>query len=63
MDSFQWRFISQGCIHLAKKKKPHFTSFMNFNHFGETQLFHIGIQNVRGFPFLFNLQHFDSTNK
>ena len=31
-----WGFISRGCINLAKKKKKtHFTFFMNFNHFGE----------------------------
>jgi hypothetical protein len=32
-----WGFISRGYIDLAKKKKKktHFTSFMNFNHFGE----------------------------
>jgi hypothetical protein len=35
-----WGFISRGCIDLAKNKKTHFTSFMNFNHFGEPQLFH-----------------------
>ena len=41
-----WGFISQGCIDLAKNKKTHFTSFMNFNYFGKSQLFHIGILNV-----------------
>ena len=41
-----WGFISWGCIDLAKNKKTHFTSFMNFNHFGELQLFHIGILNI-----------------
>ena len=44
-----WRFISRGCIDLAKNKKTHFTSFMNFNHFGEPQLFHIGILNIQEF--------------
>ncbi len=38
--------ISRGCIDLAKNKKTHFTSFMNFNHFGEPQLFHIRILNI-----------------
>ena len=41
-----WGFISWGCIHLAKKKKTHFTLFMNFNHFSKPQLFYIGILNV-----------------
>jgi hypothetical protein len=44
-----WGFISRGCIDLAKNKKTHFTSFMNFNHFGEPQLFHIGILNIQRF--------------
>ena len=44
-----WGFISQICIDLAKTKKTHFTSFMNFNLFGEPQLFHIGILNIQGF--------------
>ena len=34
---------------LQKKKKNHFTSFMNFNHFGKPQLFHIEILNVERF--------------
>jgi hypothetical protein len=41
-------FISRSCIDLVKKK-THFTSYMNFNHFGEPQLFHIGILNVERF--------------
>ena len=44
-----WGFISWGCINLAKNKKTHFTSFMNFNHFGELQLFHLGILNIQRF--------------
>ena len=44
-----WGFISRGCIDLAKNKKTHFTLFMNFNHFGELQLFHIGILNIQRF--------------
>jgi hypothetical protein len=44
-----WGFISRGCIDLAKNKKTHFTSFMNFNHFSEPQLFHIGILNIQRF--------------
>jgi hypothetical protein len=36
---------------------------MNFNHFGEPQLFYIRIPNVPRSPFLFNLQRFNSTNK
>ena len=44
-----WGFIFRGCIDLAKNKKTHFTSFMNFNHFGEPQLFHIRILNIKRF--------------
>ena len=44
-----WGFISWGCIDLTKNKKTHFTSFMDFNHFGELQLFHIGILNIQRF--------------
>ena len=44
-----WGSISWGCIDLAKNKKTHFISFMNFNHFGELQLFHIGILNIQKF--------------
>jgi hypothetical protein len=44
-----WGFISWGCIDLAKNKKTHFISFMNFNHFDELQLFHIGILNIQRF--------------
>ena len=44
-----WGFISRGCIDFVKNKKTHFTSFMNLNHFGEPQLFHIGILNIQRF--------------
>ena len=32
-----------GLYSLSKKKKTQFTSFMNFNHFGKSQLFHIEV--------------------
>jgi hypothetical protein len=35
---------------LRKKKKTHFKSFMNFNHFGEPQLLHTRIPNIQRFP-------------
>ena len=45
-----WGFISRDCIDLTKNKnKTHFTSFMKFNHFGEPQLYHIGILNIQRF--------------
>ena len=36
-----------------KKKNTYFILFMNFNHFGEPQLFHIGILNVERFLIFF----------
>ena len=44
-----WGFISSGYNDLAKNNKTYFTLFMNFNHFSEPQLFHIGILNIQRF--------------
>ena len=38
-----------GVVLTWQKKKTYFTSFMNFNHFSESQLFHIRILNVQRF--------------
>jgi hypothetical protein len=38
-----------GLHSFRKKKKTHFTSFMNFNHFGEPQLLHTRIPNIQRF--------------
>jgi hypothetical protein len=43
------RGLYPGIVLTLQKKKTHFISFMNFNHFGESQLFHIRILSVQRF--------------
>ena len=55
-----YRFISMGVyipwlysLRKKKKKKTHFTSVVSFIHFGESQLFHLGILNIQRFLIFF----------